>query len=74
MMKKYLNGTRKCLCLELETHAQFLFTGQSVTTDETPKSIPEGIIVVDVEPEPAAAVAPKKKVVRKKSVSKKSED
>jgi hypothetical protein len=68
-MKKYLNGSNKCLCLEFGTHAQFLFRGQSITTDETPKSVPEGIVVHEIEEE-----KPKRRAPKKKAVSKKVED
>lgn len=73
-MKKYQNVTAKSLCVEFQTFAQFLFRGQFVVSDEKPKTVPEGIVVTDVEEpkEEAKKAAPKKKRVVKKKASQES--
>lgn len=52
-MKKYQNVSNDLVCVEFEGRAQFLYTGQSVTTDEVIKRVPKGVKVTEMdEPTP----------------------
>ena len=71
-MKKYQNVSNDLVCVEFEERSQFLYTGQFITTDDTPKRIPRGVKVIDLTPveEPKEEAEPEaKKVVSKPKAS-----
>ena len=66
-MKKYQNVSTGLVCVEFEDYSQFLYTGQSVTTDAVLKRVPKGVNVTVIE---EVIVKEKPKASSKKKVAK----
>ena len=69
-MKKYQNVGNEMICVVFETHSQFLFRGQSITTDDTPVRLPKrGLAVTDMNPKPVKEETASVEAVEKKKAS-----